>query len=271
MKPTPIPSPNLARPQPIATVTVTGTVKVVQDPNPATTEDQLQGWGTVAAVVVALVIALIGWKVEAARRTADKEAGDTERSRDRADATLRLHQERAAADRRLQQQLDEQRDRDRRQFVAEQLQKAANIWAHGEIHLLPGVLVAIPDQYATILRYLVTGEDYNNISGFPPMSQASDQALFRQLTARGLEYHGREQYLVDKMQEQIKKLAQEGKGSSWASMHPRSRELYRGGWDFKKIKHAWLYEEIGENIAEVLGGDPAPTDTAAGAEDGQDG
>ncbi|WP_345562714.1 hypothetical protein [Nonomuraea rosea] len=227
------------------TVTHTGTPK----PDEVPLTDHLQGWGTAAAVLVALGLAI----VETRRRRRDHADGEAQRAGDRADANQRLLAERAAADRRLQQQLNEQRDRDRRQFTAEQLQKVANMWAHGEIHLLPGVLVAIPDQYATILRYLVTGEDYHNLSGFPPMSEASDQALYRQLTARGLEYHGREQYLVDKLQEQVERLAKEGKGSSWAKMHPRAVELYRGGWDYKKIKQAWLYEEIGENIADLLG------------------
>lgn len=256
MTPTPSPSPKVAKtfittilPKPAPTVTMTVTHTAAPKPDDVPLTDHLQGWGTVAAVLLALALAA----VETIRRRKDQAEAKAERTKDHEEAARRLQEERAAGDKRLQQQLDSQRDRDRRGFIAEQLQKAANLWANGEIHMLPGVLVAIPDQYAAILRYRVTGADYNNIVGFPPMSEISDQALFRQLTARGLQYHGREQYLVDKLQEQIKNLAKEGKGSSWTSMHPRARELYRGGWDYKKMKQAWLYEEIGENIAEVLG------------------
>lgn len=249
MTPSPLPLPSRANTTAATTTPQPTAVTVVQNPDPVPLTDHLQGWGTVAAVLLALALAA----VETIRRRKDQAEAKAERAKDHEEAEKRLQEERAAGDKRLQQQLSEQRDRDRCRFVAEQLQKAANIWAHGEIHLLPGVLVAIPDQYATILRYLVTGEDYNNISGFPPMSETSDQALRRQLTARGLEYHGREDYLAKKLHEQRQKLAAEGKGSSWAKMHPRDVELSRAGWDHTKVKQAWLYEEIGENIADVLG------------------
>ncbi|WP_327105878.1 hypothetical protein [Nonomuraea glycinis] len=248
------------RPQPIATLTFTHTAPKPEDP-PFT--DHLQGWGTVGAVLAALVIALIGWRVEARRREADQKAGDRERAQDRADAYRRLHEERTVADKRLQQQITEQREDTRRRFVAEQLQKAAKLWAQGEIRQLPGVLSAIPDQYATILRYLVRGEDYKDLAGFQPLSTATHDALEKQLTSRGLVNHG-PNYLIMEMRKLKQKHESEGRSKDWTRFHPRKRELLRVGYDYTKVKHAWLYEEIGENIADVLGSaqkreEPAPS------------
>lgn len=253
--PTPLPSRIPAKttaPQPTATVTVTSTVTPKPDDVPLT--DHLQGWGTAAAVLVALGLAI----VETRRRRRDQADAESQRAGDRADADRRLLAERAAADRRLQQQIDEQRDRDRRQFIAEQLQNAANLWAKKEIFELPGVLAAIPDEYATIVRFLVRGEDYNDAAGFPPMSDITLAALEKQLTrpGRGLVNHGKEQYLVDRVRQMEENLARQGKSKDWSKLHPAAVELFRVGYDYKKVKQAWSYEEIGENIAEVLAGAP---------------
>lgn len=244
--------PTVSSPAPIPTVTVTGTVKVIQEPDPTPLADHLQGWGAVLAVIAALGIALRGWRRESAQRKQDQNDAGTQRNQDRADADRRLRDEREAGDRRLQLQLDEQRASDRRQFIAEQLQKAANLWSQGQVAQLPGVLVAIPDQYATILRYLVRGEDYNDIAGFPPLSYTTLAALEQQLVPRGLVNHGVETLLLAKMAERERNLEKEGKSKHWGRMHPRAAELYRGGYDYRKIKHAWLFEEIGDNIAEVF-------------------
>ncbi|WP_143078519.1 hypothetical protein [Nonomuraea pusilla] len=146
-------------PQPTATVTIT----VVKDPDPVPLTDHLQGWGTVAAVIAALVIALVGWRVEALRRVADKEAGDQEREQDREDADRRLREERATADTRLQQQRDEQRRQERRDFVIRQLQEIGDLYALtiAEEHTpqsrtanqrMELRLRALPETYASLLK-----------------------------------------------------------------------------------------------------------------------
>ncbi|MET8334383.1 hypothetical protein [Streptosporangium canum] len=225
--------------QPNPTVTVTKTVISTPTPKPddVPLTDHLQGWGTLLAAIVAAAGLWV------AIRTA---------KRDREEADQQLKDERNVADDRLQRQLNDQRERDRRQFVAEQLQKAALYWSRREIAQLPGVLVAIPDQYATILRYLVRGEDYNDIAGFPPMSPVTHEALKQQLTGRGLDYHGAEQYLIDKSLEMERGFEREGKSKDWGRMAPWAAELYRIGYDYEKVRPAWLYEEIGQNIAELL-------------------
>jgi hypothetical protein len=170
--------------QPVATVTVTGTVKVVQDPDPVPLEDQLQGWGTLGAIAAALLVAVIGWIVEGKRRKRDNKAGDKERKEDREDADRRLHEERAAADTRLQKQLDEQRDRDRRAFLIAQIQGAGDLYAEQKgmqrdwmetrlltspddpgrryaervaVQRLRAYLPAIPPPYASLMKVQVFG------------------------------------------------------------------------------------------------------------------
>jgi hypothetical protein len=196
-------------------------------------------------------------QLELAKR--DREEADKQWEQDRADADRRLREERAAADKRLQQQLDEQRERDRRRFIAEQLQKAASLWAEGERWQLVGVLPAIPDQYASILRYMLWGEDYQRRAGVLPLSQVTREALERQLTAHGLEHYGENYYLIKKRELEERNQA-EGKSKDWSSHHPRARELYKLGWDYTKVKPDWLYQEIGENIAEVLGREQQDTE-----------
>lgn len=244
--PSPLPSPSptkttakTAIPQPSVTVTKTE-VGVAPAPAGDSVWDIFQGLGALLAVAIALAALIITIK----NATRDRDAADTQ-----------LKEERTFSEARLQRQLDDQRDRDRRQFITEQMQKAANLWAQREIHQLPGLLVAIPDQYATILRYLVLGEDFHDIAGFPPMSAVTEKVLEQQLTrpGRDLVNHGREQYLIDKILGMREGLADQGKSRDGAKMHPASAAMYRVGYDFQKIKHAWLYEEIGENIAEVLG------------------
>ena len=182
MTPTPLPSPSPAKsalktsaPQPIATVTVTGTVKVVQDRDPVPLEDQLQGWGTVAAVFAALVVALIGWLVEGRRRKKDREAGDRERARDREDADRRLHEERAVGDRRLREQFEYQNERDRREYLVKQIERVADFYtkfvaaqrltstdaARNQYKNDPGMLALriLPEDFATLVRLQVRGQE----------------------------------------------------------------------------------------------------------------
>lgn len=242
----PTPTPKVTAAQSAPTVTVTKTVIGTPAPRPddVPLTDHLQGWGTLLAAIVAAAGLWV------AIRTA---------KRDRKDADQQLKDERKVADDRLQRQLNEQRERDRRQFVAEQLQKAALHWSRGEIAQLPGVLAVIPDQYATIIRYLVRGQDYNDVAGFPPMSAVTHEALKQQLTDRGLEYHGAEQYLIDKSLEMERGFEREGKSKDWGRMAPWAAELYRIGYDYEKVRPAWLYEEIGDNITELIGR-PEPAD-----------
>ncbi|MEV4288463.1 hypothetical protein AB0K40_23365 [Nonomuraea bangladeshensis] len=163
-------------------MTVTHTATPKADDVPLT--DHLQGWGTVAAALIALAIALVGWKVEKRRREADRKAGGDEREQDRKDADRRLHDERAAADRRLQQQRDEQWEQDRRAFLIAQLQALGDLYASmiswnsawqnassalnlqfaardperlGRLHQLRTRLAAIPSPYASLMKVATFG------------------------------------------------------------------------------------------------------------------
>lgn len=131
-----------ATPAEPAPAVVTKTVVVTPPPNPddVPLTDHLQGWGTVLAVVVALIVAIYGWKRESAQRTEDQQDAEEQREKDRADAELqrtldradadrRLQGERRAADKRLQTQLDAQRERDKKDFLIGQLQRVGDLYA----------------------------------------------------------------------------------------------------------------------------------------------
>ncbi|GII94895.1 hypothetical protein Ssi02_51260 [Sinosporangium siamense] len=64
--------------------------------------DHLQGWGTVFAVVVALAVAVIGWRRESTYRADDQRNTAKQQAEDRADAERRLRDERDIAEKRLQ-------------------------------------------------------------------------------------------------------------------------------------------------------------------------
>ncbi|RCG25923.1 hypothetical protein DQ384_30930 [Sphaerisporangium album] len=124
---------------------------MVQKTDNVSLTDQLQGWGTVGAVVVALLIALIGWSVDARRREKDRSEGEAQREKDReyaesqraqdraeaerqraadrAEAAQRLNDERQAAEERLQRQLEEGRIQVRQGFAVVQLQRAGELYA----------------------------------------------------------------------------------------------------------------------------------------------
>ncbi|MFI6477375.1 hypothetical protein ACIBH1_05545 [Nonomuraea sp. NPDC050663] len=157
-EPSPTPTVTVTVPVPVATPQVTMTVH--QDPpdQPHSIE-YIDGVGSMLAALAAaigLIIALI------------------QASKARSEATQQLQDERDAADRRLQAQLDAQRERDRRDFVIDQLQRvgdlyAEKIWASSgsradyenkamrqlEIHL-----PAIPGAYASLLK-LYAGLELN--------------------------------------------------------------------------------------------------------------
>jgi len=250
-----------ARPAPTVAVIVRQT-----PPSETTLTDYLQGWGTVFAAMAALYIAWWSWRRENRLRKEDSKEAEKLRKEDQHFADHRLREERDAADRRLQQQLDEQRDRDRCRFLVDQLQKAALYWSQGQIARLPGVLVAIPDQYATILRLLVLGEDYQDLAGFPPLSETTYNVLQRLLEPRGVTYHGQVTYLIQQRRELEEENERQGRSKGWSRLDREAQARYKTGFDHKLIRHAWLYEEIGENIAELLGqmkseGDASPEET----------
>ncbi|WP_101784247.1 hypothetical protein [Nonomuraea indica] len=146
----PAPTVTVTVPVPIATPQITMTV---QQPPPDTPHpiEVIDGLGSMGAALVAtlgLIIALITAKG------------------DRKEASQRLQDERAAADRRLQAQLQEQRDRDRREFLIEQLMKVGDIYAQKlwatstsqpdliakSKRLLEIHLPSIPGRYASLLK-----------------------------------------------------------------------------------------------------------------------
>ncbi|GAA0402886.1 hypothetical protein GCM10009530_63570 [Microbispora corallina] len=172
-------------PNPVSTVVNplidNATMPPVTPASPSFT-DQLQGWGTVAAAVLALAIAVAGWIITSAQRKADQTEANRQREEDRADADRRLLEERAdadrrlleeraaadqrllqerqAADERLQRQLDAQRARDQRDFLIDQLQALIRLFAEylTEKRMAPYMarfnaqLLVIPDRYASLLR-----------------------------------------------------------------------------------------------------------------------
>ncbi|GII52764.1 hypothetical protein Pth03_11530 [Planotetraspora thailandica] len=161
---TPVPSPGQQLPMPTVTVTTTVTITPVPKPDDVPLTDQLQGWGTVAAVLVALIIALVGWKREKSQREQGVRDADHQRAEDRADADRRLHEERTAADRRLNQQLNEQHDRDRRVFLVEQLLRVGELYSGAAflkgqdrtqvVRQLIIHLHVLPDPYASLLKVI---------------------------------------------------------------------------------------------------------------------
>ncbi|WP_327047333.1 hypothetical protein OG320_05405 [Microbispora sp. NBC_01189] len=146
-------------------------------PDTPTFTDQLQGWGS----LVAAVAAVIGLGVTIWIAVRDQKAGEEQRKEDRADADRRLAEERQAAAENLQRQLDEQRDRDRRYFLIQQLQQSGDLYAeykgtqrefrpglgpddpgrrHAEriaVQRLRACLATIPSPYASLLRVEVFG------------------------------------------------------------------------------------------------------------------
>lgn len=175
MTPAPLPSPSPTKttaPQPTATVTVTHTVSPKPDDAPLT--DQLQGWGTVGAVVAALAVALVTSWAEGRRRKRDQAEAERLREQDRADADRRLHEEREVGDRRLREQFDQQNDRDAREYLVKQLERVAELYikhvtvqklsstegARKELKHHPGRLALriLPERFATLARWQVTGE-----------------------------------------------------------------------------------------------------------------
>jgi hypothetical protein len=84
----------------------------------------MQGWGTLLAVVAALAIAIVNLIVDGRRRESDRRRDDKLREHERMEAEQRLLEEREAADRRLQEHLEEQREQ-RRQA---QLHRARQVY-----------------------------------------------------------------------------------------------------------------------------------------------
>ncbi|MFE0147949.1 hypothetical protein ACFWY5_12445 [Nonomuraea sp. NPDC059007] len=124
--------------------------------------DHLQGWGTAAAVLVALTIAIVGWKREKSQREKDRRDSDLQRAEDRADADRRLHEERSVADKRLLQQLGEQHNRDRRDFLVTQLLHVGELYSKASIlqgkertEIVRQLIVrlhVLPDPYASLIK-----------------------------------------------------------------------------------------------------------------------
>ncbi|MET8156311.1 hypothetical protein ABZT47_08045 [Sphaerisporangium sp. NPDC005289] len=97
--PTPTPSSSLSLIPTEPVISVTGPALIDAQPYDPSLTDQLQGWGTVAAVVAALLIALIGWWVDAHRREKDRSEGEAQREKDRQYAEDQRAQDRAEAER----------------------------------------------------------------------------------------------------------------------------------------------------------------------------
>jgi hypothetical protein len=95
--PSTIPSLKLSPPESIPTVTGAGTIQVVQKTEDVSLTDQLQGWGTVGAVVVALLIALAGWWVDSKRRQTDRTDGERQRAEHRDEEELLRAEDREQA------------------------------------------------------------------------------------------------------------------------------------------------------------------------------
>ncbi|MEV0618554.1 hypothetical protein AB0I81_34865 [Nonomuraea sp. NPDC050404] len=225
---------------------MTGTVRVVPPPDDVPLADHLQGVGTVAAVVLALILAL----VETRRRKSDLGAAKKDREEDHEHAERRLQEEREAGDRRLQLLLEEGRERDRNQLIIEQLQKASLYWAQGQVNQLATVLPVIPDQYATILRYFIRGADPKNQYGFASLSETTLQVLEQRLGAHGLENHG-PNYLASIIEMREEEDRQSGR-ANFRRLEQTAVEMLRVGYEYSKIQQEWLYEEIGVNITELM-------------------
>ncbi|OPG12528.1 hypothetical protein [Microbispora sp. GKU 823] len=128
-------------------------------PDSSTLTDQLQGRGTLAAAIVAAWDLFI--TIKTARR--DREDGANQREQDRKDADRRLAEEREAASANLERQLEEQRERDRREFLIEQLQRVGDAYGDIEAHpntpqasaareRLRATLPVLPPRYASLLK-----------------------------------------------------------------------------------------------------------------------
>lgn len=195
-------------PAPSVTVTKTVTATPVSQPADVTYTDQLQGWGNIAAVIVALLIAVVTGLVEGGRRRADAVDDAKKRAADRRVADRRLREERDAADRRLQSQIDAQNDRHRREFLAQQIQRLGVLFAERALNNIPGAaahhikiqLQMVPGRYLSLMKY-----KYGTALDDESMAEV------------GLRLQQRGQELTD-----------------------------------ANVPDQWIYEEIAENIRELL-------------------
>jgi hypothetical protein len=114
---------------------------------------QLQGWGSLVAALVAVAALIV--TVKTANR--DRIQGEQERQEDRAEADRRLTDERRASGVLLERQLERQRQRDRRDFLIEQLQRAGDAWSdYTALSTMPQQRVAV-QRIQAILPVLPVG------------------------------------------------------------------------------------------------------------------
>ncbi|GAA1281114.1 hypothetical protein Psi02_66490 [Planotetraspora silvatica] len=121
--------------------------------------EQLQGWGSLVAAFVAVAALIV--TIRTANR--DRTEGERQRQEDRADADRRLTDERNAAGALLARQLDQQRERDRRDFLIEQLQRAGDAWSEYSalahmpqqrvaVQRIQAILPVLPVRFASLLK-----------------------------------------------------------------------------------------------------------------------
>ncbi|SES69137.1 hypothetical protein SAMN05421811_10164 [Nonomuraea wenchangensis] len=119
------------------------------------------------------------------------------------------------------------------------------------MNLLAGVLPAIPDEDATILRYFIRGADPRNDYGFAPLSEGTLRVLEQRLGAHGLVNHG-PSYLASIIKSMEDEDLQSGR-TQFRRLTQRAVEMLRVGYEYERIQQEWLYQEIGDNIAELMG------------------
>ncbi|MGA4988617.1 hypothetical protein [Nonomuraea bangladeshensis] len=95
------------------------------------------------------------------------------------------------------------------------------------------------------------GADPDNKYGFAPLSEEALRALERRLGGHGLVNHG-PNYLASI----IKSMEDEDSKSGRTQFRRLTRsavEMLRVGYEFERIQQEWLYQEIGGNIAKLMG------------------
>lgn len=186
-----------------------------------TLTDRLQGWGTVAAVVVAMYSM---WRTNQDAAD-DRKRADDQHLQDQLDADRRLTDERAAADQRLRQEraaatkrmweeIRQQRKREERSFHIHQLQRAADAYAAycgvkdyepgapsakvaAQSHLY-GALAVLPAGTATLLKAKaskILGEKFGDAA--TDLSVGEDQRIAQDLLrSRGLDVQGITDFMI---------------------------------------------------------------------------
>ncbi|MEU4234168.1 hypothetical protein AB0F17_58680 [Nonomuraea sp. NPDC026600] len=205
MTPTPEPSPaptvTVTVPVPIATPQVTVTVQQ-QPPDQPHLIEQIDGWGSMLAALAAAVgLGIALWQAKKARKEADGQLGA----------------EREIADARLQAQFNEQRERDWRDFLIEQLLRVGDLYAEKAwasrasrpdleqkaIRKLAIHLPAVPGKYASLLKWDSQVAFYE---------EAKEEALRRMAHGQGrLEDHRihlHEYLIAEELAENIEELLQ---------------------------------------------------------------